>query len=80
MLRRENAKLREENIALNERINNLGFILADLNTKLKISEEEKASLLTSIRLIQLDIESGCKVPTTEVDNNETTVKTKSTLN
>ena len=49
-LRRENEKLREENIALNARINNLGFILADLNTKLKISKE-KASLLTSIRLI-----------------------------
>ena len=78
-LRRENEKLREENIALNERINNLGFILADLNTKLKISEGEKATLLTSIRLIQLDIESGCKTSTTEVDKNEITVKTKSTL-
>ena len=78
-LRRENEKLRQENIALNERINNLGFILADLNTKLKTSEEEKASLLTSIRLIQLDIESGCKTSTTEVDKNEITVRTKSTL-
>ena len=67
-LRRENEKLKEENIALNERINNLGFILADLNTKLKISEEEKASLSTSIRLILSDIESGCKTPpATEVD-------------
>ena len=73
-LRRENEKLKEENIALNERINNLGFILADLNTKLKISEGEKASLL-----IQLDIESGCKTPPTEVDKNEITVQTKSTL-
>ena len=35
-------------------------------------------MLTSIRLIQLDIESGCKT-TTEVDKNEITVKTKSTL-
>ena len=78
-LREENEKLKEENIALNERINNLGFILADLNTKLKISEEEKASLLTSIRLIQSDIEYGCKTPPTEVDKNEITVQTKSTL-
>ena len=36
-------------------------------------------MLTSIRLIQLDIESGCKTSTTEVDKNEITVKTKSTL-
>jgi septal ring factor EnvC (AmiA/AmiB activator) len=45
---------------LNERLNNLGSVLSDLNTKLKTSEEEKASLLTAIRLLQTDIETGCK--------------------
>jgi predicted nuclease with TOPRIM domain len=59
-LRQENSQLREENVALNERLNNLGSVLSDLNTKLKTSEEEKASLLTAIRLLQTDIETGCK--------------------
>ena len=60
-LRQENSQLREENVALNERLNNLGSVLSDLNTKLKTSEEEKASLLTAIRLLQTDIETGCKM-------------------
>jgi hypothetical protein len=45
---------------LNERQNSLGSVLSDLNTKLKTSVEEKASLLTAIRLLQTDIETGCK--------------------
>jgi hypothetical protein len=45
---------------LNERQNNLGSVLSDLNTKLKTSDEEKASLVTAIRLLQTDIETGCK--------------------
>lgn len=53
-LRDENKRLRCENTDLTERMNNLGLILADLNTKLKIAEDEKASLLTAIRLIQSD--------------------------
>ncbi|CAB4020284.1 Werner syndrome ATP-dependent helicase-like [Paramuricea clavata] len=53
-LRDENKRLRCENTDLTERMNNLEFILADLNTKLKIAEDEKTSLLTAIRLIQSD--------------------------
>ena len=51
----ENNQLRQENVVLNERLNNLGSILSDLDTKLKTSEEEKASLLTAIRLLQTNI-------------------------
>jgi predicted nuclease with TOPRIM domain len=59
-LRQENSQLREENVALNERLNNLGSVLSDLNTKLKTSEEEKAGLLTAFRLLQTDTETGLK--------------------
>ena len=39
-LNRENQLLKDENKALNERRDNLGFILADLNPKVKLAEEE----------------------------------------
>ena len=38
-----------------ERINNLSFILADLQDKEKRAEEEKASLITTIRLLYKDL-------------------------
>ena len=53
-LARENQLLKDKNKSLNERLNNLGFILADLNSKVKLIEEEKASLITTIRLLQQD--------------------------
>ena len=34
---KENNQLRDENVTLNERLNNLGSIFSDLNTKLKTS-------------------------------------------
>ncbi|CAB3999511.1 Scavenger receptor cysteine-rich type 1 M130 [Paramuricea clavata] len=43
-LRQENAKIKDENKALTERINDLAYTLADLNNKAKIAENEKASL------------------------------------
>ena len=48
-------------------MNNLGLILADLNTKLKIAEDEKASLLTAIRLIQsdADLNNSTNITTTK---------------
>lgn len=52
----ENSKLKEENKALVERMDNLGYILADLQTKIKIAEEKKARLMTAIRLIQSNID------------------------
>ena len=66
-LRDENKRLANENKDLTERMNNLGFILADLNTKLKIAEDEKASLLTAIRLIQsdADLNNSTNITTTK---------------
>jgi lysophospholipase L1-like esterase len=55
MLREENYTLKQNNKNLNERIDNLAYILADLNGKIKTADEEKASLLTAIRLLQSDI-------------------------
>ena len=37
---------------MNDRLDNLGFVFADLNTILKLAEEEKSSLVTAIRLLQ----------------------------
>ena len=48
---KENHELKVENSALEERIDNLSYILADLQGKVKHTEEEKASLITAIRLL-----------------------------
>ena len=50
----ENAILKKENAEYLERMNNLVYITSDLNTKIKILEEEKASLVTSVRLVNED--------------------------
>ena len=50
----ENAILKIENAEYLERMNNLVYITSDLNTKIKILEEEKASLVTSVRLVNED--------------------------
>ena len=57
-LKLENSDLKEENDRLTERINNLSFILADLQGKAKCAEEEKASLITTIRLLYKDLGSN----------------------
>ncbi len=57
-LRKENYKLKQENNDLNQRINNLENKLADLNGKIRTSDEEKASLIAAIRLLQSDIGNG----------------------
>jgi predicted nucleic acid-binding Zn-ribbon protein len=57
-LREENYKLKQENNDLNQRINNLENKLADLNGKIRTSDEEKASLIAAIRLLQSDIGNG----------------------
>ena len=54
-LKLENSDLRKENDQLTERINNLSYILADLQDKAKCAEEEKASLVTTIRLLYKDL-------------------------
>ena len=50
-LRKENLELKKENSCLKERINNLSYVLADLQED---AEEEKNSLITSIRLLHND--------------------------
>ena len=52
--RKENLELKEENSYLKERINNLSYVLADLQDKAKHAEEEKNSLVTTIRLLHND--------------------------
>ena len=54
-LKSENSDLRKENDRLTERINNLTFILADLQDKAICAEEEKALLVTTIRLLYKDV-------------------------
>ena len=54
-LKLENSDLRKENDRWTERISNLSFILADLQDKAKCAEEEKASLITTIRLLYKDL-------------------------
>ncbi len=47
-------ELKEENNLLAERATNVSYVMTDLNTKLKDLENEKASLLTVIKILQLD--------------------------
>ena len=47
-------ELKKENSCLRERINNLSYVLADLQDKAKHAEEEKNSLVTTIRLLHND--------------------------
>ena len=64
-LRKENAELKKENQALLERVNNLAYILADLQNQVKVTQEEMASLITTIRLLHNDI-------TTRTNNSDLT--------
>ena len=50
----ENADLKEKNAKCSERMDNLAYIVSDLNTKVKVLEEEKACLVTAVRLINED--------------------------
>ena len=58
--------LKEENETLKERLNNLSYIISDLNTKVKDSENEKVSLATAIKIIRkenqhaMNSERGCQ--------------------
>ncbi|CAB4007575.1 Furin [Paramuricea clavata] len=50
----ENRALKDENKSLLQNVANLSFIVSDLNTKLKESENEKQSLVTVLKLVNLD--------------------------
>ena len=47
----ENMKLKSENGELMEKTNNLSYILADLQGKAKVAEEERDSVITAMRLL-----------------------------
>ena len=52
-LKNENLCLKSENKDLTERTNNLSYILADLQGKVKNAELERDSLITAARLLVL---------------------------
>ena len=52
MRKEENKLHKEENRLLAERATNVSYVMSDLNTKLKDLENEKASLLTVIKILQ----------------------------
>lgn len=54
-LKKENSDLREENRELKEKIANLTLIASDLNTKVKETEHENRSLITTIKLLHNDL-------------------------
>ena len=54
-LKRENLELKNQNKGLTDRISNLNNILADLQGKAKVAEDEKASLITTVRLFCNDL-------------------------
>ena len=53
-LKRENEQLKAENKDLQGRNNNLAYIVSDLNTRIKDLENEKKSLVTALKLLQVD--------------------------
>ena len=54
-LKRENLELKNQNKDLTDRISNWNNIVADLQGKAKVAEDEKASLITSVRLLCNDL-------------------------
>ncbi len=54
-LEKENAELKSENAALKHKVDYTTLVMSDLNTKLKLMEEEKRSLVTALKLIQSDL-------------------------
>ena len=53
-LKREIDELKNENLELRQRNATITYVMADLQTKVKDIENEKNSLITAIKLIQLD--------------------------
>jgi hypothetical protein len=53
VLLEENTKLKKDNDVLSGRLNNSLLVISDLNTRIKDNENEKLSLITAIRLIQV---------------------------
>ena len=53
MLEERNCKLERENETLNDKFIARSCIISDLNTKIKDLENDKVSLMTAIKLIQV---------------------------
>jgi FtsZ-binding cell division protein ZapB len=53
-LKREIDELKNENLELRQRNATISYAMADLQTKVKDTENEKNSLITAIKLVQLD--------------------------
>ena len=53
-LQNKNERLKTECNILQERNNNLAYVVSDLNTRIKDLENERLSLVTTIKLLQLD--------------------------
>ena len=51
-IKHENENLKKENIALKEKIEYTTMVMSDLNTKLKLLDEEKQSLVTALKILQ----------------------------
>ena len=56
-LSRENPRHKSENEKITERVNNLSFVLVDLQDRAVRADQERACLMTSIRLLFKDLES-----------------------
>ncbi|CAB4000491.1 Hypothetical predicted protein [Paramuricea clavata] len=50
----ENIALKAENAALKEKVDYAVLVMSDLNTKLKLLEEEKQSLITALNILQVN--------------------------
>ncbi len=53
-IRNQNKNLQKDNVEITERMNNHAHTVSDLNTKIKILKDEKASLITAINLLHDD--------------------------
>ena len=53
-LKREIDELKNENLELRQRNTTISYAMADLQTKVEDTENEKNSLITAIKLVQLD--------------------------
>ena len=51
-IKHENENLKKENTALKGKIEYTTMVMSDLNTKLKMLDEEKQSLVTALKILQ----------------------------
>ena len=76
-LKREIDELKNENLELRQRNATITYVMADLQTKVKDIENEKNSLITAIKLIQLD-QSNSNGSQNQVNGSWQSVRNKKT--